>query len=480
MKKKKKNVFLICNIIFTMLMLITLGILSYSLFQINVIPTKYLLLGYVFILIVLGILLSMMYLIKNSIVKIFAYILIVVFGIGALFATNYLNNTYHFFQSTQTKQYDTLTYSVLVLEDSKYDEITNLKNKTISYLEDAYKNEVQKQLKEKVSYKESLVTEFGTLPDKLLDKTVDAICLEESYLKLVEEEVDDFSTKAKVIYTFEVQVKVHQEEKVEPDVSKEPFLLYISGIDQYGNVNSVRGRSDVNQIAVVNPKTNHILLVNTPRDYYVQLAGTTGLKDKLTHAGIYGIEKSIATLENLYNVDIQYYLRVNFDTLIKVVDVIDGIDIESDASFIPWTNRNVRVNEGWNHMDGATALAYARERKTYLTGDHHRGANQQQVITAIINKVTQSHVLISKYNSILNALEGTFQTDMSMDMITSFLKYQLEKMPSWNVESIAVTGTGSMDYTYSMGAGRKLYVMNPDYSSVSNAQNRIKEVLNEN
>ena len=302
------------------------------------------------------------------------------------YATYYLNNTYHFLSGTQSS-YDILTYSVIVLKNSSYDEINDLKSKTISYLSDDYKNNVKKELSAKIEYTESLTSEFSKLPELLLDNEVDSIALEESYLTLVYEEVEDFEDSTKVIYTFDVKVKAHKEENT-IDVTQEPFILYISGIDQYGNVNSVRGRSDVNQLAVVNPKTNHILLVNTPRDYYVQLAGTTGLRDKLTHAGIYGIDKSIATLEKFYGIDINHYVRVNFNTLIKVVDVIGGIDVYSDKSFTPWTNRSVYVNKGWNHMNGKTALAYARERKTYTTGDHHRGANQQQVITAIIDKVS--------------------------------------------------------------------------------------------
>ena len=130
-------------------------------------------------------------------------------------------------------------------------------------------------------------------------------------------------------------------------------------------------------------------------------------------------------------------------------------------------------------MNGEMALAYARERKTYVTGDHHRGENQQQVITAIINKITTSKILISKYNSILNALDGSFQTDISTNGITSLIKYQLDKMPSWNIESIAVTGENSMNYTYSMGYGYKLYVMEPDNNSIISAKEKINEVLNE-
>ena len=232
-------------------------------------------------------------------------------------------------------------------------------------------------------------------------------------------------------------------------------------------------------LAVVNPLTNHILLVNTPRDYYVQLAGTTGYKDKLTHAGIYGIEKSIKTLEDLYDIDITHYLRVNFNTVIKVVDIIGGIDIYSDKAFTCYTNTKVHVKEGLNHFGGKEALAYARERYAYTTGDHHRGENQQQVIKAIFEKVTTSTILISKYNTILNSLNGSFQTDMSMNEITSFIKHQLDKMPNWTIDTTAVTGTGAMDYTHSMGSKLKLYVMKPDENSIEKAKEKINEVLNE-
>lgn len=482
MKKKKKSsknrtIFNIISFIFTVICLFSVSVFSYFIFKINVVPTKYLLVGYSLFILVMLILLLMIFGRRSKIAKVISLIIMTIMSFIFGYATYYLNNTYHFLSGTQSS-YDILTYSVIVLKNSSYDEINDLKSKTISYLSDDYKNNVKKELSAKIEYTESLTSEFSKLPELLLDNEVDSIALEESYLTLVYEEVEDFEDSTKVIYTFDVKVKAHKEENT-IDVTQEPFILYISGIDQYGNVNSVRGRSDVNQLAVVNPKTNHILLVNTPRDYYVQLAGTTGLRDKLTHAGIYGIDKSIATLEKFYGIDINHYVRVNFNTLIKVVDVIGGIDVYSDKSFTPWTNRSVYVNKGWNHMNGKTALAYARERKTYTTGDHHRGANQQQVITAIIDKVSKSTVLISKYNSILNSLDGSFQTDISTSNITSFIKYQLDKMPSWKVESIAVSGYNSYNYTYSMGSNYKLYVMEPDYDSIETVKEKINEVLNE-
>jgi LCP family protein required for cell wall assembly len=228
-------------------------------------------------------------------------------------------------------------------------------------------------------------------------------------------------------------------------------------------------------IVTVNPKTHDILLTSIPRDYYVQLHGTTGLKDKLTHAGIYGVDMSVSTLEDLFDIDINYYVRVNFTTLIQVVDTIDGIDVESDKSFTAYTDNSVYVKKGSNHFNGKQALAYSRERYAYQEGDRHRVQNQQDVITAIMNKMLSSKTLITKYNSILNTLDGSFQTNMKTSSLTSLIKKQIDTMPSWNITSQSVNGTDSSNVTYSY-PGQKLYVMVPDMSTVESAKTKITEV----
>lgn len=476
--EKKKIILLIVTLLLTLFLIGSFGTFSYYLIILNIIPTKYLIFGFGIIFILFVTLFYFVYSKNKRISKVIAMIFMFIISIFSFLGIKYLMTTYDFFRGTQ-KDYDTLTYSVVVLENSSYNKLKDLSDKTISYLSDNYERDIKSYLDSKISYNEKLASDFTTLSNSLLNSELDAIVLEESYLILIKEEIKEFANNTKVIDTFEVNVKTYKEEVEENVDILNPFVLYISGIDQYGNVNSVRGRSDVNQILLVNPKTHHILIVNTPRDYYVQLAGTTGLKDKLTHAGIYGIDKSVKTLENLYDIDINYYLRVNFNTVIKVVDVIGGIDIYSDKAFRALTNKNVYVTEGWNHFNGKEALAYSRERYAYITGDHHRGANQQQVITAIIDKLTSSSVLISKYNSILNVLDGSFQTDMSTGMITSFIKYQLDEMPTWTVDSYAVSGYNSYNYTYSMGTNYKLYVMEPNMETVNIAKQKMQEVLNE-
>ncbi len=482
MKENRRELILkIISVIVIFLFGIGFGLFSYSLSKLNILPIKYLIGCFVIVIFIWGVLFYFLFSKKKKVGKIVAMIVSVSFSIVFILGTKYLDNTYSFLKNTKV-DYDTLTYSVLVLKESNYNELNDLQSKEILYLADDYKEDIVNELQPKLSYEEVTFESFGGMADTLLNKEIDAIVIEESYISLVKEEVENFEEDTKSIYTFEVKVKAHVEEESSENpinVTEQPFILYISGIDQWGNVKSVRGRSDVNQLAIVNPKTHHILLVNTPRDYYVQLAGTKGLKDKLTHAGIYGIDKSIKTLENLYGMDIHYYLRVNFNTLVKLIDAIGGIDIESDTAFKAYTNWSVYVEKGWNHFNGVQALAYARERMAYKEGDRHRGANQQQVITAIINKVTNSKILISKYNSILESLSESFQTDMPMEKITSFIKYQIDKMPSWNIESMAVTGSGSMEPTYSMGSKLKLSVMKPDMSSVNEAKQKMNEVLNE-
>lgn len=482
MQKQKRGfnpnlILKIILIILAGLCLISLSIFSYYLFKVNIIPIKYLAMGFT----IIGLLLLIIFILtikkKSRILKCLGLFIIVLSTIASFYFTGYLRNTYDFLNNIAVKKYDKVTLSLIVLKESNINNIKDLENKNIGYLKSDYESEIKKELK--IAYQEILTDSFGVLPDMLNNKEVDGIILEESILNIIKEELPEFENNTKIIDTIEVKIKSHKEEG-NIVINEEPFIMYVSGIDRYGNVNSVRGRSDVNQIVVINPKLKKILLLNTPRDYYVQLHGTTGLKDKLTHAGIYGIEKSITTLEDLYNIDINYYLRVNFDSLIKVVNAIDGIDIYSDKSFRAYTNKSVYVNKGWNHFNGAEALAYARERYAYVDGDNHRGANQQQVITAIINKISSSKILISKYNEILTSLNGSFETDMPLDMITSFIRKQINDMDKWEIESIAVTGYNSSNYTYSMGSNYKLYVMEPNWESVNNAKNKINEVLNEN
>ena len=301
----------------------------------------------------------------------------------------------------------------------------------------------------------------------LHDGEVDAIIYNEAYTDILEEGFEGYKDSVKIIYTHEIRVEMNFGGNASDDsLTKEPFTVYISGIDVYGDV-SQTSRSDVNIIAVVNPNTNQILLVTTPRDYYVEIPGISkGQEDKLTHAGIYGIDASMATLGALYETDINYYVRLNFTSLIEIVDILGGVDVYSDMSFSTgWeSGYEMDVQEGWNHFNGEQALAFSRERKSLPDGDNQRGIHQQAVITAMLKKILSPTMLL-KANSILNQVSQDVETNVSQAQLNALIKYQLGHNAKWSIRSVAATGTASREYCYSSG-DTSLYVTIPDYDVV--------------
>lgn len=250
------------------------------------------------------------------------------------------------------------------------------------------------------------------------------------------------------------------------------FVVYISGADTWGAA-STKSRSDVNILAVVNTNTKQILLVSTPRDFYVPMAASNGVKDKLTHAGIYGIDNSMSTLEMLYGVDISYYVKVNFTGFVGIIDALGGIDVYSDSAFR--VDENFSYVEGINHLYGVEALAFARERHNVAGGDVARGIHQMEVIKGVINKCVSPDIIYN-YANIMNQVSGCFITDMPDDKIASLIRMQLGDMASWSVSSITVIGSGDYKTTYSV-PNKELYVMIPDENSVADAKNQIAAVL---
>lgn len=245
-------------------------------------------------------------------------------------------------------------------------------------------------------------------------------------------------------------------------------------MDSYGTINKTT-RNDVNMIATVNPNTNKVLLTSIPRDYYVQLHGKTGYKDKLTHAGIYGINTVVQTIEDLFGIDINYYVRVNFTTVESLVNTIGPIEIYSDKAM---SLDGCKYVVGTNTVNGKCALRFARERHSYVEGDNHRIKNQQEVIKGIFNKLSKSAMVVTDYTSILDSLDGKFATNMDMKDITAFIKYELEDITKYEILDTQVTGTGSMELTYSY-PHQKLYVMFPSEQSVESAKEYINKISNE-
>lgn len=308
---------------------------------------------------------------------------------------------------------------------------------------------------------------------------VEAIIYNEGYTGILEETIEGYSESIKIIYKHSIKTLLDNKAS-DVDVTDSTFSVFISGIDVYGPIET-NSRSDVNIIATVNTKSRQILLVTTPRDYYVEIPGISGgMRDKLTHAGIYGVDASIATLSQLYDMDIDFYARVNFTSLIEIVDVLGGVEVYSEYAFqtSPDTNygmgTSLNVQEGYNTFNGKEALMFSRERHNIPGGDNQRGKNQQAVITAIIKKMISPSMLVNA-NSLINSVSGNVETNMSQDQIQELVKMQLSEGGSWNIYSVAAEGTGSMEVCYS-GGSTPLSVIWPDEASVSNIAQLVDQV----
>ena len=312
------------------------------------------------------------------------------------------------------------------------------------------------------------------LAQALLKDDVDAIIYNAAFTDIIEEYFPDYLDSVKIIHQYGIETKLEDKEKVNVG---ESFNIYISGIDVSGPI-STTSRSDVNIIMTVNTDTKQILLTTTPRDYFVPIPEISGgVRDKLTHAGIYGVDASIRTLEELYGIDISYYAKVNFSSLVRIVDLLGGVDVYSKYEFTPLHGKEYHFVEGMNHMNGDQALAFSRERYSFQEGDNQRGKNQEAVIEAIINKA-MTPAILTDAGKIIESVSDSIQTNMGNDQIKKLINMQLQDNSKWNIESQAVTGFGDMNSCYSSGS-QMLYVMNPDMDSVAGAKVKMEEVLGE-
>ena len=410
---------------------------------------------------------------KTKKLNIFCLIIALLVSGVYLYVANYANATTDFLGSMFTELQETDEYYVVVRTDSSYDSINDIEGETVYQFQ--VEDDIQADLTSKVDVTFDTQDGLTDLGNNLLNKEIDVIFVGASQYSMLSEEIENFKDNTKIIYTATHKVEstaTVSSANSKYTVDKGSFNVYISGIDTSGSISNV-SRSDANIIATVNTNTHEILLTSIPRDYYVTLH-SKGAKDKLTHSGIYGINETVTTVEDLLDIDINYYVRVNFTTVIKLVDTLGGIQVYSDYDF---SAQGYHFSKGYNTLNGAEALAFSRERHSFASGDNQRVKNQQAVIEAIIDKVI-SPDLLTKYTSILDSLEGSFQTNIEQDEISNLVKDQLSNMKSWTVKSNALTGTGSYGPTYSMGSTR-LYIMLPNESSVAEAKQKINDVLGE-
>ncbi len=488
--KKKRKALLIGRLLAGLLILLS-AIFTTVLMICNILPTRYLLL--IQLILFFFVFFNSWFLFSKkfklwikSVASFFSLIVIFILFVGLV----YIQKTYDFLGKIGERGYITEKYFIVVNNDSNYNDFNELKDKKVGTYNEHIElyDEALKQYKSLVgdvevsSYSETEenkpgLIEYGdvdTMARDLMKNEIDAIILSESHKETMDSDLEGFIGKVKVFK--EIDIKVKKENTLEhPDVNvrKEAFTIFLAGSDSRGDI-SKRSNCDVNMVITINPNTYEILMVSIPRDYYVQLHGTTGYKDKLTHAGYYGVDMSINTIKDLMGIKIDYYVKVGFTTVTKLVDMIGGIDIYSDKTFKPLHGGGVTVHQGMNHMDGALALAFARERKAYSGGDRHRIQNQQDIISAIIKKMTGEKLdMLRNYGKILDALADCFETNFDKDDITDLVKLQLDKMPKWVIKTYNLNGFDSSGYTYSYGNKSKLWVMEPNYETVNKASEYI-------
>lgn len=473
-RSKNKGIWFFRTIaILSIIIFIVFGIMLYVL---DMIPFKYLIIFYI----VFGLLYLYLFItsfpkkIKNKF-RISSCVFLILFGTIFGIGIKYLNDTMDFVGVISKDLFQKEVYYVMTLENSKYKNIKDLDGKSIGIYSSKNSTKASNELNKKIKNISKEYKNVVELFEDLQDKKIDAVLINDSTKNLLSSDLSDMKLKLKEIYKVYVSIEKTDIVKV-VDITKKPFNIYVAGGDAYGSIDNVTN-TDVNMIITVDPVNRKVLLTSIPRDYYVNLPSFgNDAYDKLTHAGYYGIEESVKAIENLLDIDINYYVKVNFSTIEGVIDAIKGVDVYSDYSFNECAYGIYHFNKGMNHLNGKQALAFARERKSFSDGDIQRVKNQQKVLTAIIDKVTSSTTLVTNFSQILDSVGNSFSTNMETKSINRFIKMQLNDMRGWSIESQNLVGTDLYTYTYTY-PNLQLYVMKQDENSIAMSKNKINKYL---
>lgn len=430
---------------------------------------------------------------RRPIAKFFSGLLVVALTVAYGFGNYYVYKTNDVLVDvTSLTSKMTNTVSVVTMDASKVTKLKELDGADVGICTKVGAKGTNKALDDiesKISIDTHKYSSILEMVYALYNGDVDAIVLNETYRGEIhdQEAYTNFNTDTKVIHktTYETKRDSVETSKDAVNVTTEAFTVLISGNDSYGGLNDV-SRSDSNMLVTVNPNTHTVLMTSIPRDYYVSVACSDsadnacpqGEDDKLTHTGLYGVSTTEETIEDFMDIEINYYARVNFSSLVNLVDALDGIDIEVGKGLAVdtfYANSTLKgVHEGTNHLNGERALAYARERHAYVDGDAQRIKNQQQVLQAIVEKATSAS-MITHYSSFMEALSGAFETNMSSDDMTSLIRYEINETPDWTFESYALTGESDMQYCASLGDSASVTI--PNQSSINTGKKKIQAVL---
>lgn len=482
--------FTIFAIVLSIVLVATAGIMVYEILKLEILPSN-ILLPVILVIILFSLILLLLinfcaHGLATKIIFSFLVILIsVAYGLGDyyLYSTASTLNTVTE-QAAKSKN----TVSLIVMAESTKTDVQDINGSKIGVLTNINKEGTKKSLndisKQNIGYSTEKFDNVPAMLQALYEGEVDAIILNEAYRSNVSEieNYGNFNNETKVIHQTVYYTKEANNSLAVSDITSKPFTILITGNDSFGTLDEV-SRSDVNMIVTINPLTSTILMTSIPRDAFVtevcdDYACNYGVEDKLTHTGIYGADTTKDTLENLLDIDINYIFRVNFSSMIDIVDALGGIDIdvaEGMAVSRFYSDSTLEgVHEGQNHLNGKRALAYSRERKAYLDGDVQRARNQQQVLQAMFKKASSPEI-ITKYSNILKAVGKAFDTNMTTKEITSFIKYQLQANPSWKFEQYVLKGENTLKVSPELGmevSAVELYAY-----SIQTASEKIQAVL---
>lgn len=489
-EKRKPIILTIFFIILSLIMVVFASGIIYQIIKLQVLPDKLV----VPIILIIVLFTAIMLVLLNFFTRGIATRIIYTFLIIAVSVVYGFGNFYLYSTSKTLTKVTTQTgivkntVSVIALSSSSMSDVSDLNNAKVGSLKTIGKEGTQKSLKDikknNVSVNNKKYDNVPGLIKALYDGDVDAVILNEAYRSnvLELEGYNAFNDETKVIYQTVFYTNDTNDALAVSDITTTPFNILISGNDSFGKLDEV-SRSDVDMVVTVNPVTSTVLMTSIPRDSYVQeycddYACNYGANDKLTHTGIYGVDTTRDTIEQLLDIDINYTYRVNFTSMIDIVDALGGVDIdvaEGMAVSKFYSDSTLEgVHEGTNHLNGKRALAYSRERKAYLDGDSQRARNQQQVLQAMVKKAT-SPELLKNYSSILNAISGAFDTNMTSDEITSFIKYQIQAMPGWKFEQYVLKGYSDMQVSAELGSAVSVIMLYQD--SIRVASEKIQAVL---
>ena len=493
---KENKVYKVIAILLSIVMIVLMAFFAYQLIKMDILPQNlFIPVILIFVLISLILILWINLMAHGAVSKVFAMIFVLLYTVSMGIGNFYVYKTDGFMQKVTDHKIGDVknTVSIIVLDDSNIKDLSSLKGKKVGRLNNVDKvgtNKLLKSVKKKKGSNYFKTKKFdGALSEveALYNGEIDAMILNESYRGNVTsvEEYEHFSTETRVVYSTSYYTTKKNDSLVVSDITKNPFTILISGNDTTGDVSEL-SRSDVNMLVTINPKTSTILLTSMSRDTYVETVcdadGDTacpeGQMDKITHTGIYGLNTTRQTVENFYDLKVNYSFRVNFTSVIDVVDALDGIDLnveEGEQCDLFWANMKPGLPVGLHHVDGETALAFARERKAYVDGDYQRVRNQQKVMQAIINRAISSSALVN-YTSFINSLESAFETNMTYDEITDLIKYELQAKPDWKFETYQISGLGDELMCASLGQAASVQV--PDLNTVRIAREKIEAVMN--